>query len=88
MHPQSRPQPRPSERGPGPRHTDYDDEEVEDDDDDDDGAFADGEGEPCPNCGRVYRYSSSSHALSAMDWVAHICCDQNSKQDLATSHGS
>ena len=58
MHPQARPQARPADRA-NPRHTGYDDDEEEDDDDNDDadGAFADGEGDPCPNCGRVYRYS-------------------------------
>jgi hypothetical protein len=58
MHPQSRPQARPAERGSAPRHTGYDedDDEEDDDDDDADGGFADGEGDPCPNCGRVYRY--------------------------------
>ncbi len=58
MHPQSRPQARPAERGSAPRHTGYDedDDEEDEDDDDADGGFADGEGDPCPNCGRVYRY--------------------------------
>ena len=61
MHPQSRPQARPSERGPGPRHTGYDEDEEEDeaDSDDPDGNYADGEGDPCPNCGRVYRYAGA-----------------------------
>ena len=58
MHPQSRPQARPAERGSAPRHTGYDedDDDEDEDDDDADGGFADGEGDPCPNCGRVYRY--------------------------------
>lgn len=58
MHPQSRPQARPAERGSAPRHTGYDEDADEEDEDDDDadGGFADGEGDPCPNCGRVYRY--------------------------------
>ena len=32
-------------------------------DDDDDDGYADGEGEPCPNCGRVYRYMHGVTAL-------------------------
>lgn len=67
MHPQSRPQPRPADRS-GPRHTGYDeeDDEVADDDDEDDDGYADGEGEPCPNCGRVYRYMHI--------WFSTIAC--------------
>ena len=41
-----------------PRHgVDDDDDEEEDDDEGPGGDYADGEGDPCPNCGRVYRYS-------------------------------
>ena len=67
MHPQSRPQARPSERGSGPRHTGYDEDDDEDevDSDDPDGNYADGEGDPCPNCGRVYRYQVVSAPVRA-----------------------
>lgn len=53
----------PTQAGPGHgprRHRDVDDE---DDDEEDEGPvpgddqYADGEGDPCPNCGRVYRWA-------------------------------
>ena len=45
---------------PGPKHEADEDEEDDDDEEDAvgpwDKEYGDGEGDPCPNCGRVYRF--------------------------------
>ena len=49
--------------GPPARHISrdrVDDDEDDNDTDEDEGdneSYADGEGDPCPNCGRVYRWA-------------------------------
>lgn len=49
------------------RHRDDDDEDEDDEEEEEaaaaEGEYADGEGDPCPNCGRVYR------------WAQHRCLE-------------
>ena len=46
-----------------PQDSEEDYEEDEDGGADDDGEYGDGEGDPCPNCGRKYRWASASIVL-------------------------
>lgn len=56
--------------GASRRHRDEDDDEEDEEEEEevprqaDAGEYADGEGDPCPNCGRVYRYEECCFGLS------------------------